>query len=40
MPTIVFNQTLKYKLHELQKICRDLNYEVLSIVFDGDNEIL
>ena len=29
-----------YELIELRKICNELNYEVLSLVFDANNEIL
>ena len=39
--SIAFESNFKpYELIELQKVCIELKYDVLSIVFDGDNEIL
>ena len=39
--TIVFESNFKYyELDELKELCKKLNYDVLSIVFDGTNEIL
>lgn len=41
MSTIVFESNFKdYELVELKKLCDELNYEVLSIVFDADDRIL
>lgn len=38
---IVFESNFKdYELIELQKLCEELNYDVLSLVFDASNEIL
>lgn len=39
--TIVFESNFKdYELTELKILCDELNYEVLSLVFDADDEIL
>lgn len=41
MTTIVFESNFKdYELITLQNICKELNYEALSLIFDADNEIL
>ena len=41
MSDIVFESNFKdYELIELEKICNELNYEVMSLVFDADNEVL
>jgi predicted kinase len=41
MTNIVFESNFKdYELIELKNTCKQLNYDVLSLVFDGDNEIL
>lgn len=38
---IVFESNFKdYELIELKEVCSKLNYDVLSLVFDADNEIL
>ncbi len=40
MTDIVFESNFKdYELIELEKICNELNYDVLSLVLDADNEI-
>lgn len=41
MTNIVFESNFKdYELIELKKICKELNYDVLSLVFDAEDEIL
>ena len=41
MSNIVFESNFKeHELIELKKICSELNYDVLSLVLDADNEIL
>ena len=38
---IVFESNFKeYELIELKRICEDLNYDVMSLIFDADNEVL
>ena len=41
MTNIVIESNFKdYELIELKKLCKELNYDVLSLVFDGEDEIL
>ena len=38
---IVFESNFKeYELIELKRICEELDYEVMSLIFDADNEVL
>ena len=41
MTTIVIESNFKdYEMNELKNLCLQLNYDVLSLVFDADDEIL
>ena len=41
MNTIILESNFKdYELKDLKEICEELKYDVLSIVFDGDNKVL